>query len=1032
MNIVLSKNSYVTIYIDKEHEEMSSCDEHSYCGLSLIADIFASDINKVTDCKPTVISETSELWGNIIVAGTVHGNCIINSLIKLGKLDISCLYNGQAPKWDCYMLQYVSGSDLTECGYPNIDKALVIVGSNKRGAMYGMFHISERIGVSPWIYMADAVPVKRNEIHLTPEFLEFSNYRYISKEPSVKYRGIFINDESPSFTGWAYHTFGGVNEECYKHIFELLLRMKANYLWPAMWGNSFSEEGKEFPLANAVLADAYGICMGTSHHEACCRAGVEWQRVYKKYGNSNAWDFAENREAITKFWKEGIERNGKYEGTITLGMRGEADSRLKGDVKYNIDLLKSIITTQTEIIEDYGSANPRSKTNAALKIYIPYSENEEYYYGPDDGSLDGLNVWEGMKDVTIMLTDDNYGNIRSLPEESIRNRAAGWGLYYHLDGHVGTGAYEWVSSTQLEHIWEQLTMAYDYNVDDIWVINVGDIKPLEMELNYCMDLAYDMEKWGKRPTVECYRKEWLKKQYGDRFSDELICGIAQCFADFLKLSTYRKPEYVTSELYSIDNYNEVWRALDFCDSIIKRADDYYTYFRDTEWEDAFYQTFYYQAVGTANITRMQIYKSLSDYYARLGCTLANVYANFVDDCIAYDKSITYYYNNQMSKEKWHKMMSSPHVGFKTWNSEGWSYPEGSRVTPKDKAKMIVLADGGCNELCFSNSERQVKCITLGNLGVGRYEFIVKTDSDWIRITDKEGNAISGGSVETAGYLYVSIAWDKINSNKIGNITINSIDSEAKLFVNVKYTDLSDKDAGIHIEGCDGIAVDAHRFVSNRKSDNGACWQEIKGYGRYESVMRMYPTTVSFANRTGNTYTVTSGNNVRTVSEYSEPTDAPYLEYKIYVDKDTEYIFTVYTTPSNNIWKPQGLGYVPIELFYGIRVDNGAIKTVNSLPDGKYISFAADGDNRWIKGIKDNIHVSTSKEFMTKGIHCVRIYGMHPGLGLERIVISSSELKKSYLGPDKSYVTDFDATPEQKAIAHFEAGIDVAYMYKKGN
>lgn len=507
----------------------------------------------------------------------------------------------------------------------------------------------------------------------------------------------------------------------------------------------------------------------------------------------------------------------------------------------------------------------------------------------------------------------------------------------------------------------------------------------------------------------------------------MICGIAQCFADFLKLSTYRKPEYVTSELYSIDNYNEAWRVLELCGSIIERADSYYTYFRDTDWEDVFYQTFYYQAVGTSNVTRMQIYKSLSDYYATAGCTLANVYADLVDECIAYDKSITYHYNNQMSNGKWHMMMSSPHVGFKTWNSDGWSYPMGSRIAPNEKAEMIVIADGGCKELYFSNTERQVRCITLGNSGVGRYEFTVRCDNDWIRITDKDGNDVSGGSVGTAGYLYLSILWDKIMSNKIGSIAIISGDTIERIFVTVKYIGLSDKGAGTHIEGCDGIILDAHQYASSQRADNGTCWQEIKGYGRYESVMKMYPTTVSFANRTGNTYTVKSGNNVRTVSECNEPTDAPYLEYKIYVDRNAEYTFTAYTTPSNNIWKPHGLGYLPIELFYGIRVDNGAIKTINSLPVGKYISFAADSDNQWIKGIKNNIHISTSKEFMTKGIHRIRIYGMHSGLGLERIIISSSELKRSYLGPDKSYVTDFDATPEQKVIVHFEAGKDIVYV-----
>lgn len=584
------------IYVDSGREEISEGEGHQYCGLEIIAGKFANDVNLVTGCRPEVVTDSSQMSGNMIIAGTVGNNDVISALIANGKIDVSGLYNNGKLKWDCYQMQFVSGQVLAECGYSGVKDSLVIVGSNKRGAMYGLFNVSEHIGVTAWVYMADAVPEKYGAVYLDAALLEFNNNNtYLAKEPSVKYRGFFINDEAPSFSGWASTAFGGANENCYEHVFELIIRMKANYLWPAMWGNSFSDEGKSFKLANAVLADAYGVCMGTSHHEACHRAGIEWQRKYRQYGTSNAWDYAKNSDAIYDFWKGGIERNGNFENTITMGMRGEGDSALKGDVQYNIDLLKTIISDQNEIIDNYVAENPDNKTKDALKIYIPYSENEEYYYGPDDGSVDGLNVWEGLDDVTIMLTDDNYGNVRSLPEESIRDRKAGWGLYYHLDGHVGSGAYEWVSSTQLEHIWDQLTMAYEYNVRNIWVVNVGDIKPLEMEINYAMDIAYDMEKWGQPNTAETYRKEWLQKQLGGKnnCSDDVAKLAADCVADFLKISTYRKAEYVKSTLYSNDNYNEAQEVLALCEKTIDEANRGYTHFKGTDWDDAYYQIVYY-------------------------------------------------------------------------------------------------------------------------------------------------------------------------------------------------------------------------------------------------------------------------------------------------------------------------------------------------------------------------------------------------------------------------------------------------------
>lgn len=1022
------------VYVDKAHEEISEGEGKQYCGMEIIANTFADDVEKVTGKKAEVIYETKDISDNVIIAGTVENNEVIKKLVSQNVMDVSGLYKDDKLKWDCYQMQFISGTDLEKCGYTGVKQALVIAGSNKRGAMYGLFHISERIGVSAWVYMADAVPVQYSAVYLDRNSLEFnSENMFLSKEPSVKYRGFFINDESPSFTGWANKKFRGLNEKCYENIFELLIRMKANYMWPAMWGNSFSDEGSEFKLANVVMADAYGVCMGTSHHEACCRAGIEWGKIYKNYGTDRAWDYENNGEAIYKFWEDGIKRNGNYENTITLGMRGEGDSALKGGVEYNINLLKKIFTDQFKILDGYQKANPNSKVKDAPKIYIPYSENEEYFYGPDDGSIKGLNTWEGMDDVTIMLTDDNYGNIRSLPEESVRDRKAGWGLYYHLDGHVGSGAYEWVSSTQLEHIWDQLTMAHEYNVRDIWVVNVGDIKPLEMELNYCMDLAYDMDKWGQENTAEKYRQEWIQKQLGGKANcpDDVAKGVADCVADFLKISTYRKPEYVSSKLYSTTNYNEAQEVLDLCLKTIEESNYYYnTYFKGTKWDDAFYQLVYYQAVGTANVTQMQIFKSLSDFYASQKSSLANTYYDLVQKCVAYDKELTSYYNNTMSNKKWNKMMSSPHVGFVTWNSTGWKYPTGTQVTLEENAKMIVSVDGDSKGYqtgkatlpTFTNTQKQRYCVTMSNAGQKEYDFTVEAKEDWIQITDKRGKkAISGGTVADAEYFYVAIDWSKVTADASGTILVKGTNATVEITIKADYTKYKDKGVNTHIESNDVVTIDAAEYSKKVDSANGVSWGCINGYGRYQSAMKMFPTTVSFTEKTGNTYKVTSGNTTRTVTEYKEPKDAPYLEYQIYVDEDGEYTFTAYTTTTNNIFKPSGWGYVPVELFYGIQVDDGTIQTINSLPDGKYISYAADGDNHWIKGIKDNIHVSSSQEKLTEGVHKVRIYGMHAGLGLERLVVSNKKLASSYLGPQKTFqLTSEDSEPAQQQGVHYEA------------
>jgi len=1031
--LLVDQSEVATVYVDANHEETSSGDGHHYCGLEIIAEAFAHDVGRVAGHNANVVTNVEQIYKNVIIAGTVGHNEIIDMLIESGAINVSGLYKNGELKWDCYQMQFVEGDILSELGYRGINKALVIIGSNKRGAMYGLFNISEHIGVSAWVYMADAVPQQYRVIYLDENFLEFNQPGiYLAKEPSVKYRGFFINDEAPSFTGWAGQAFGGVNENCYQHIFELLIRMKANYLWPAMWGNSFSSEGKAFKLANVVLADAYGVCMGTSHHEACCRAGIEWQRIYKNYGISNAWDYDKNRNAIYRFWQGGIERNGNYESTITMGMRGESDSPLKGTIQQNIDRLKTIISDQNEIINNYITENPNSKAKDAPKIYIPYSENEEFFYGSDDGSIFGLNVWDGMDDITIILTDDNYGNVRSLPEERVRYRKAGWGMYYHLDGHVGTGAYEWVSSTQLEHIWDQLTMTYDYNVRNIWIINAGDIKPLEMELNYTMDLAYDMEKWGQRNTVKKYREQWLQRQLGGKTncSDEVAEGVANCVADFLKISTYRKPEYVKSNMYSNVNYNEAQRILSFCEKTILKADYYYKrYFKGTRWDNAYYQIVYYQAVATANVTQMQIYKSLNDFYIEQKSSLVNVYADLVNACIAYDKELTDYYNNDMTDGKWKNMMSSPHVGFVHWNSEDWNYPKPTRINMSGQPKMLVSVSGDANAYetgkvnlpVFTNTIKQRYAIILSNGGKGEYSFTVGTLAEWIQITDKEGKQIvNGGMVSDAAYFYVSVDWRRVRSDKTGTVVIKGTGETVKLIVHTSYTEYKSKGVKTHFESNDVVVIDGNEYIDNVVSKDGTKWNCIDGYGRYHSVMKMFPVTASFIKPTGSTYNVKIGNNVRKVTEYEDNFDAPYLEYQFYVDEDDNYTLTLYTTTTNNIFKPSGWGYIPVELYYGICIDGGRMTQVNSLPNEKYISYAADSDNRWRDGIMNNIHVSISKGYMSKGLHRVRIYGMHAGLGIERLVISNKDIKDSYLGPDKTFMLDYDIVPKQKNGVMYEA------------
>lgn len=411
---IAAKDSAASLYLDAKGED--------YDGLSLIAASVAKDISLVTKekAKANVVTKTESLKEYAIIAGSIGNNAIIDSLIEQGKVDASQIKG----KREVYRIQVV------ENPVANVKKAIVVIGSDKRGTIYGLYHISEKMGVSPWVYWGDATPVAKDVVQIPEKELTVT-----SKEPSVKYRGIFLNDEAPSLTSYAKKKFGGYNQYFYENVYELILRCKGNYLWPAMWSNTFSEDGKGTnKLANAELADKYGIVMGTSHHEPLCRAGVEWQNKYRQYGTSNAWDFNTNETAITKFWEDGVARNKNFENVYTLGMRGESDSSLSGTKEENIALLKKVITTQKDILK-------KNNLSDAPQVLTVYKEVEDYWHGTD--KAEGLKKWNVLDDVTIMLCDDNFGNMRTLPTKEDKNRKGGYGMYYHFDYHGGPTSYEW-------------------------------------------------------------------------------------------------------------------------------------------------------------------------------------------------------------------------------------------------------------------------------------------------------------------------------------------------------------------------------------------------------------------------------------------------------------------------------------------------------------------------------------------------------------------------------------------------------------
>ncbi|MFC7669511.1 glycosyl hydrolase 115 family protein [Hymenobacter humi] len=388
---------------------------------------------------------------------------------------------------------------------PGVERALVIAGSDKRGTIYGIYDLSQQIGVSPWYWWAD-VPTKQQ-----PALYVLAG-RHTQGEPKVKYRGIFLNDEAPALSGWAKEKFGGINSKMYVHVFELILRLRGNYLWPAMWGNAFNDDDKQSP----VLADEYGVVMGTSHHEPMVRSQQEW----KRYG-SGAWNYQTNPKVLQDFWRQGIRNMGTKESIVTVGMRGDGDEPMSEGS--NIALLEKIVADQRQILAE----ETRKPADQTPQLWALYKEVQDYYDK-------GMRVPD---DVTLLLCDDNWGNIRKLPKVGEKPRKGGYGIYYHFDYVGGPRNYKWLNTNPLPRIWEQMHLAHAYGANQIWIVNVGDLKPMELPISFFLDYAWNPDKI-KADQVAAYTQRWAAQQFGPTYAGE----IGDILAKYAKYNARRKPE----------------------------------------------------------------------------------------------------------------------------------------------------------------------------------------------------------------------------------------------------------------------------------------------------------------------------------------------------------------------------------------------------------------------------------------------------------------------------------------------------------
>lgn len=607
---VANASQVSSIYIDDKDDWL----------VNKAAMLLQKDIEMVTGKKPAIVTELSSASKNTIIIGTMNGSSIIKKLMAQKKIDIHSIKG----KWEGFQLQTVSKP------LNGIEQALVIVGNDKRGTAYGVFELSKQLGVSPWYWWADVPAKKKKEI-----FVKKGIYQYHS--PSVKYRGIFINDEAPAFSGWAKEKFGGVNHLVYEKIFELLLRLKANYLWPAMWGNAFNDDD----TLNPILANKWGIVMGTSHHEPMLRAQQEW----KRYGKGT-WDYTTNDSVLKAFWKKGIENMDHHESIVTIGMRGDGDEPMTQGTAIN--LLEKIVADQRKIIEEV-TGKPASQTP---QLWALYKEVQDYYDK-------GMRVPD---DVTLLLSDDNWGNIRKLPKLTDKPRSGGYGIYYHFDYVGDPRNYKWINTNNIARVWEQMHLAYEHGANKIWIVNVGDLKPMELPVSFFLDYAYNTKKWNENNLRNFYT-QWAREQFGDAHAKE----IGEILRKYSQYASRRKPELLDEKTYrfSVFSDDDEWDKVIKQWNNLERAAEKVNDFLPPAYKDAYFELVLHPVKAFANLHYLYAAVAKNKYYASRSSGAANNYADYAKHLYQIDSLLTIQYNN-IANRKWNHMMDQTHIGYTYW------------------------------------------------------------------------------------------------------------------------------------------------------------------------------------------------------------------------------------------------------------------------------------------------------------------------------------------------------------------------------
>ena len=631
-DLLINGNDKVEIYMDA-----NDCR-----GVSYAANALVKDIRNVSGSQATITSNRKAT----ILVGTIGHSAAIDQLVKQKRINGNLL-KGKREKFIITV----------------VDNQLIIAGSDRRGSIYGIYELSQQMGVSPWYDWAD-VPVEHHDS------IFVNRGTYTDGEPAVRYRGIFLNDEAPCLTSWVKNTYGtGYGDHrFYQRVFELVLRLRGNMMWPAMWGWAFYADDAE----NEKTADEMGVVMSTSHHEPMARNHQEYARNRKGWG---PWNYQKNKANLQKFFREGIERMKGTEQIVTIGMRGDGDEAMSAEA--DTKLMSQIINDQRKIIADVTG----KKASETPQVWALYKEVLDYYD-------------KGMKvpdDVTLLLCDDNWGNVRRVPNAKERKHKGGWGLYYHVDYVGAPRNSKMLNVTPVQNPWEQLTLAYENGIDRLWILNVGDLKPMEYPISQFMDMAWNPRKYDVN-NITRHTRDWCAQQFGESQADEaarilnLICKYnGRCTPEMLDKNTYSLEngewqevvnQYLQLEADALRQYNSLPAA----------------------YHDAYRQIILFPIELMSNLHQMYFAQAQNHALYKQNNPKANIWADECERLFKRDSLICDVYNHKMSGGKWNGMMTQKHIGYKSWNDafEKDTCPELFRVTSKNG--VIISENSGVVEI----------------------------------------------------------------------------------------------------------------------------------------------------------------------------------------------------------------------------------------------------------------------------------------------------------------------------------------------